>query len=210
MPKRGRAMSDKTTARSPRERKLAAITLALAVFAVAAWALRGGMDRLDYLDRHIAQLEQEIVNLNAQRIEAESAGAVFAALEEGYVSSLSSEELHDALRREIFRLALRDPDSQPPRGPSAMGSQFLVQIPSLDQGQVKREGEGFREYSIRVRIPGSTLANLTTFLDRLHSSPQLLRVDYLELTRPPRGRNVAAVIEVTRMVLDRPAEPQLF
>jgi len=78
-----------------------------------------------------------------------------------------------------------------------------VRIPTLQEGQLT-QGEGHREYQIRFQIPAAGLNYLLSFLQRIEESNQLLRIDNLDIGRPPDGTGVQALIQITRTVLDNP------
>ncbi len=191
---------------SAREQKLAMATagvMVLALLSGVAWHATGV---LGGLDSRIGQLEQNLLNMvqqDARRVGVDRAFLKVAAV---HSSDWSEQEIHDRLRREVYRLALTDPPSEDSEIGSTNVSKrdYMVQIPRLREGTLKEEGDGYREYQISLRLPGTDFRNVLTFLERLQSSRQMLRIDSLELARAPQETAVEASIDVTRTVVDNP------
>ncbi len=187
---------------SKRERFLAVLAAWVVIFTLILIGIGFYSDYRDGLDLRIRSLEQEIVNLHIQDTQRDAVAAAFRAVAEERSTDLSVAEIHDLLRREIFRLALRNPEATNVEDKQLNRSDYLVWIPSLREGALSEAGEDYREYQIRIRIPATTIAPLLEFLARIQTSPQLLRIDTLEITRSPHSTSVAAYLEVTRTVIN--------
>ena len=194
-------MSKVPASLSLRERRLAALTVF--VLTGAAFVLSGlrAYDHVASLDGKIAQLEQELLNLTQQSAQRSSVEAAYLEVVEAHSSEMTKEEIHDNLRREIFSLAR----TTVPGKEGAPDRQInLVKIPTLREGLLKEEGEGYREYQIRFRIPSTGVRNLMRFLQRIETSSQILRIDGLDMGRAPGSTKLHATLIITRTVLDSP------
>jgi hypothetical protein len=183
-----------------RERRL--LTLTATVLGAAAIVLGGrqAIGSIRELNRQIADREQEIENLTQQNVQATAINAAYDRVVKEHSSALTIAEIHDALRREIFALTqveLPAKDDKPAR------TMQLVRIPTLQEGQLT-QGVGHREYQIRFQIPAAGLDQTLSFLERIEASEQLLRIDVLDLARPPDSKGVSALLQITRTVLDNP------
>lgn len=194
-------MSKKTSTLSAREQRLLGLTVALVASVVFLGIGYKGYDYLNILNRQIANSEQELLNLHEQTLQSRSVDAAFQQVVSEHSTGQSKEEIHDSLRREIYRLALKDPNTPESEQGTNESSKYLVQIPTLREGVLREEGEGYREYQIRFRIPSCTLETALEFLKRLEQSNQLLRIDTFELSRPHLTSEISLTIEVTRTVL---------
>ncbi len=194
-------MSKNTATLSVRERRLLGLTVALVGSVIVLGIGYKGYDYLRILNRQIANSEQELLNLHEQTLQSRSVDAAFQQVVSEHSTGQSKEEIHDSLRREIYRLALKDPDTPESEQEKSESSKYLVQIPTLREGVLREEGEGYREYQIRFRIPSCTLETGLEFLKRLEQSNQLLRIDTFELSRPHLTSDISLTIEVTRTVL---------
>ena len=187
---------------NPRERRLAVATISVLVGAsVFVMGFRAD-GHLRALDAQIDQLEQELRTLTRQNAQFGAVETAYRAVVAGHSSELTKEEIHDNLRREIFELAktqVPGKDGGPPR------EVMLVRIPTLREGTLKEDGEGYREYQIEFRIPSTRIGNLMRFLRGIETSSQLLRVDRFDLMRAPDSTSVQVSLEITRTVLDSPA-----
>lgn len=183
-----------------RERGL--LMTAVAVIAAAAVVFGGisAMKGVRALDNQIAEREFEIESLTQQNVQADAVNAAYSRVVKQHSSSSTVAEIHDALRREIFRLKEVD---LPPVADKPARKMNLVRIPVLQEGQLT-QGKGHRDYQIRFQIPGAKLDYLLAFLERIEESEQLLRIDNLEIARAPEGTGVEASLEITRTVLDSP------
>ena len=191
-----------------RERTLAVTVIALAALFALFIVAQRGMRQLHEADARIDLLEQELVILHEHLAQSALVEEAFRAVAVDHSTRLTKPEIHDHLRREIYRLAQRRP-AEPGTPILATGkgsSDALVHIPVLREGIMNEEGDGYREYQIAFRIPSATIDDLVLFMERIRTSDQLLRVDALELARAPHGRNLSAMLEVTRTVLERPAD----
>ncbi|MCH7910744.1 MAG: hypothetical protein IIB38_14155 [Candidatus Hydrogenedentes bacterium] len=191
-----------------RERTLAATVVALAALFSSFVVAQRGMRQLHEAEARIDLLEQELVILHEHLAQSALVEEAFRAVAVDHSTRLTKPEIHDHLRREIYRLAQRRPPEPgtPVLATGRDSSDALVHIPVLREGIMSEEGDGYREYQIAFRIPSATIENIVLFMERIRTSDQLLRVDALELARAPHGRNLSAMLEVTRTVLERPAD----
>lgn len=188
---------------SARERRLALITGGLVAVSVILLSARAALSHLDDQAYQIAQLEQHLVNLMEQDSRRFSVEQAFSRVAAQHSSEWTEEEIHDRLRREIYRLALKEPHEPgqvPPGGLTRRD--YMVVVPVLREGTLTEEGDGYREYQIRFQVATSGLADVVRFLERLELSDQSLRIDELELTRAPSGQFVNTSLTVTRTVVD--------
>jgi hypothetical protein len=191
---------------NPRERNLLLITAAVVSIAVLGYSGIQGKNRIARLDGQISTLEQDVLSLNQLLLQKDIVDNTFKTVVSEHSTNSSVEEIHDSLRREIFRLALARPEIPALEQPVNPNLKYLVQIPRLQEGQLKEEGEGYREYQISLRIPAGTLLNVLMFMRRLEESSMLLSIDSFEITRHPSKVMVSVSLEVTRTVLDNPEE----
>lgn len=189
---------DKLTAR---ERRLFGITVSVVLFAVAAWGVRAALANLRELDERIAGLEFELDTLQQQFVQRGAVDAAYNAVVSEHSSNLTTSEIHDHLRRAIYALSQV---TFPPRDGKPARTVQLVQIPTIDKGELKQD-EGHREYRIRIDIPSASLNLLLTFIGRIETSDQLLRIDRLDIGRIPGTQTVHASMDITRTVLDDPS-----
>lgn len=185
---------------SARERKLALLTLGVMGVAALTVLMVGAVRSITGLEDDMARLEQELRNLAQQNAQRSSVEVAYRSVVQEHSSELSKQQIHDGLRREIFRLAevvMPPKEGQPGRRTA------LVRIPTLREGQLDDRGEGYREYRIQFRIPSTRINNLMRFLERVEGS-RVLRVDAVDLMRAPDSNNVQANLEITRTVLDSP------
>lgn len=188
---------------NPRERRLAGITAGLIAVAAVFLLGRQAVLNLSRLQADVAQAEQELENLTRQYVQRGAVDAAYRRVVKQHSSELTKQEIHDNLRREIYRLAT----VQVPGGKGG-GTRQLVRIPRLPGGQLNERGEGFREYAIRFNIPAVHIVGLVQFLERVEASEQFLRIDTLEIRRRARTPVVEATVGITRTVLDDPDAPQ--
>jgi hypothetical protein len=187
-------MSSLMSSLSTREQRLMVITIILVLSFAVAGALYTGYGHLHELDRRIANAEQEIVNLYEQTLQKRSVDAAFNNVVAEHSTGQTKAEIHDSLRREIYRLALKDP-MVPAK------EDYFISIPTLPEGVLREDGEGYKEYQIRFRVPRTTLVDALEFLKRLEQSNLLLRIDTFEMSRRHMYRDISLTIEVTRTVL---------
>lgn len=189
---------------SARERSLLSVTLVVVALAFLGLLGLKGKNRIDDLDQRIARHELEVLNLNQLILQKDIVDGAFRTVVSEHSTTSSVEEIHDSLRREIFRLALANPDLPDAQQPANPQLKYLVQIPRLQEGNLKEEGEGYREYQISLRIPAGTFLNVLMFMRRLEESSMLLSIDSFEITRHPSKVLVSVSLEVTRTVLQNP------
>lgn len=185
---------------NPRERRLLAATSSIILIGALLLLGRTAIATVLDLDDRIADRELEIENLAQQNAQADAVNAAYARVVTEHSSELTMAEIHDALRREIFRLTQVE---FPATVDKPARTLQLVRIPTLQEGTLT-EGVGHREYQIRFQIPGANLDFLLAFLERIEESEQLLRIDNVEIGRPPQATSVSAVMQITRVVLDNP------
>jgi hypothetical protein len=185
---------------SARERRLFVVTFSVVLVAVAFLVVRGALANLRELDDRIANLEFELEQLHEQYLQRAIVDEAYESVVTVHSSRLTAAEIHDNLRREIYALTQVNypgKDGKPPR------TVQIVRIPTIDEGELK-QGEGHREYRVRIDIPSARLAALLNFIGKVEMSDQLLRIDRLDIGRLPGGQTVHASLDITRTVLDNP------
>jgi len=190
---------------APRERRLAMLTAgAVALFlVVTVW--NTVTNRLRELDVRAGALADTLLNYRQQIARRAAVESAYAKIAAQHSSQWSEAEIHDRLRQEIYRLARKIPQDldetgKPLNVPNEMGN--LVEIPSLGKGEMTEGGRGYRQYLLNLRIPQTNIVDLVSFLERLQSSPQSLRIDRLEISRNPDSSVISAIIDITRTVAD--------
>lgn len=186
---------------SAREKRLAALVLLVLVGAGSLLLALKARNHIASLDSKMVQLEQELLNLTQQNAQRSAVEAAYRKVVATHSSEMTKAEIHDNLRREIFSLAKRTVKGKKGRPDRQVD---LVKIPTLREGTLKEEGEGYREYQVQVRILSTTLPDLLLFLQRIETSTQILRIDGLDLGRSPESTRVHATLVITRTVLDNP------
>jgi len=198
---------------SKRERKLAAGVALFAVAFVVLSGARAAFNSIERLDRRIDQLQDDVRNYHYQVARRQVVEEQFSRVAAQHSSAWSAPEIQDRLRQEIYRLAREVPPPLDDRGIPIMtgnSSANLVEIPSLGQGNLRDGADDYREYSIRLDLPPVEFPRLLAFLQRLQGSPQSLRIDGLELLRPPHEHRVAARrIDLTRTIVAGSASPDV-
>jgi hypothetical protein len=187
---------------SGRERRLAGGVGLAAIVGLVYVILIQALGYLGALDEKIRAIEEDLLDAGHNAARSETMDALFSEIAAQHSSDWTQEEVHDRLRQEIYRLAQQIP---PPPGSTAPAGPALVQIPSLPQGRLEDSGAGYREYKIAFSIQPADIGSILQFLARLQQSPQVLRMDGLELTRLPETGILTAAIEVTRTVVDSPS-----
>ena len=189
---------------NPREKFLALTTSGLALFFLVALIALRVSSRLDQLDNRIVQLEQELHNLTQQEAMSLSAVEKFSEMASEHSSTWTAEEIRDRLLREIYRLALHKPHDPDVDVTEVVYSpkDYMVKIPELRRGELSNEGQGYREYQIELRLPPADLENVLTFMERLQTSRQSLRIDAVTLSRGASGTKVDADFIITRIIVD--------
>lgn len=193
-------MSNPLERMNPRERLLLAVTASVIALGALLLVGRTAMATVRELNDSIGQRELEIENLSRQYAQADAVNEAYARVVKVHSSELTMAEIHDALRREIFELTQIDVAA---KGDQPARRVQFIRIPTLQEGTLT-EGDGHRQYQIRFQIPSASLEALLIFLERIEQSDQLLRVDTIEIGRPPQRESVSAVLQITRVVLDNP------
>lgn len=190
---------------SERERKLVIITSCLSALLFCAWAGLRATNTLNDLNSNIVRLEQELENLTQQQALGASVQSAFQEVESAHSSDWTEQQISDRLRREIYRLALKKPYSPDQSVATASVSSqtaYMVRIPVLREGTLTEFDDGYREYQVPIQIPKTTLRRLLQFIERIQKSPQMLRVDSLQIARPPTGTSIKVTMDVTRTVVN--------
>lgn len=192
---------------NPREKFLALTTSGLALFFLVTLIGLRVSNRLDQLDSRIVQLEQELHNLTEQEALSLSAVEKFSEMASEHSSTWTAEEIRDRLLREIYRLALYKPHApEIDTADMVFGPRdYMVKIPELRRGELS-ERQGYREYQIELRLPPADLENILTFMERLQTSRQSLRIDAVTLSRGASGTKVDADFIITRIIVDTHGE----
>ncbi|MDP7638893.1 MAG: hypothetical protein QGG73_04145 [Candidatus Hydrogenedentes bacterium] len=189
---------------SERERSLALTTLGLTSLILAVLIGTRAVARIADLDDRIADLERSLYNLAEQDARGASIQQAFHEVAAEHSSKWTEQEIHRRLDLEILRLALKDPyppGTEPPEGSMARQNR-MVEIPTLREGTLNTEGDGYREYTLPIKVSPAEPEQLFRFIERLQSSRQFLRINSLELTRPFNRTAISANLEVTRTVVD--------
>lgn len=186
---------------NPRERRLAIGVVCLLAIGVATTVAKRASDRLRDLDGTIQQSQSILIEYTQLVARSQSVDEAYRRIASQHSSAWSEAEIHDRIRQEVYRQAMRTP---PPEGVpfSPSDSEELVSIPTLQQGTLRTDPRGFREYQLNLAIPPAPVENLFAFLERLQGSAQSLRIDRLELFRDPMLEDVTAIIDITRTVVD--------
>lgn len=187
---------------SARERRLGVLAAILVGISLGYLAYVQATDRLATMDATIDGLEYDLEYYTEQMQVLEEVDRAYAAVASEHSSKWTQEEIHDRLRREIARLSLMDPPAPGAQVSLTGGGTRLVDIRQMPQGSLSSSDAGYREYQITIRTQPTAIQNVTAFLERLHKSPQALRIASLELTRPPANNTVTARINVIRTVID--------
>lgn len=188
---------------SSREQRLLLLTVSVLTLALAYLVFLRASDRIAVLDAAIDGLEEDLVFYSEQVQLLSEVDAAYRDIATQHSSAWTQEEIHDRLRREIARLSMREIPPGDSEVPLAGGAgQRLVEIREMPMGTLIASDDGYREYQIEFRIQPTSIQNITTFLERLHRSPQALRIQTLTLTRQPNSPAVAARMHVIRSVVD--------
>ncbi|MCC6698048.1 MAG: hypothetical protein IT365_20670 [Candidatus Hydrogenedentes bacterium] len=188
---------------SPSEKRLAIIAGLCLGAAILYIGYIRAMDRLEAMDATIDSLQQQLLTYSELVQQADSVNAAFDAMAQQHSSQWTQEEIHDSLRREIARLAMRNvPPPGSPAPASTDPAAMLVSIPQMPMGTLMDSEEGYRSYQINFKTEAAPIQNITTFLERLQRSDQALRVESLEIIRQPLAGVATANIRVTRTIID--------
>lgn len=184
---------------SMRERGLAVAVAVLLVAGLGYIIVTSAMDHLERQEAEIDRLEQQLINFSRQMERRSRVDAAFDLIATQHSSEWTGEEIYDRLGSEIYRLARQDPGE-----PGSAGSgPDIVPIPQLPPGELERNPEGYRSYTVEFQTGDTSVDNLTAFLRRLEESTQALRIEALDIRRPPDRLGVAqASIRVNRTVVD--------
>lgn len=184
---------------SQRERRLAVITVALLLVFLVVFATGRARTTIRLLDHQIDNAEQTLENLKQLEARGKSVEDAYAKVAAEHSSAWNKAEIANRLRMEIYHQAMADPAA--PLGSSGN----LFEIPSLNEGTLKENPDrDYREYQLSINIPMADMSSLIEFVARLQRSPQALRVDGLEISRPPEAPYLGAVVDVTRIVCAGP------
>ena len=186
---------------NPRERTLLSITIFVCSIALIAGVFLKVYSSIKNLDTQILNAEQELVNLQTQYLHQNSIDKAYQKVLTSHTTAQSKEEIHDSLRREIYRLALRNPEAVASPTKLSTKNKYLIQIPELKEGLLSDEGDGYQEYQIHFRIPSCTLDVALEYLKRLETSHLILRIDSLEITRSHTTSNISMTIGITRTII---------
>ena len=187
---------------SAREQALLRVTLVIVGLALLASTFILGYSRLNTMDREIANAELEVVNLYTQHLHQDSVDKAYARVISSHATAQSKEEIHDSLRREIYRLALKKPNAPATNAKLSNNNKYLLQIPELKEGLFHEKGKGYQEYQVRFRVPSAPLPIALEYIKRLENSSLLLRIDSLEISRSHTSADLVGMdIEITRTVL---------
>ena len=181
---------------SQRERILALTVAGLLLAGLVMLTTTRALSRVSELDSEIDRLEQDLLKYKTLEARGVSVDRAFAEVAAQHSSAWTKAEIHNMLRKEMYRLAAEDPDAPPGT------SEALVEIPALGQGSLKEGGAGYREYQLAIRLPLTDVYSLVIFMVRLMQSPQSLRIDEVEISRSPESTFIRATIVVTRTIVD--------
>lgn len=189
---------------NPRERALAGLTGALLAAGLAYGVVVPAQRYLQYLDEEIVAYEQQLTNDAMLMERAPAVDKAFAAIAAEHGSELTKYEIHDGLRKEIFRLTMRDmPATADAMTGTAAAGQQILQFIELPEGTLTEGEEGYREYAIEFTTRPGTLSDHMLFLRRIQDSPMSLRVTRFDMVRAPEANAlVSAVIGLARTVVD--------
>ncbi len=184
---------------NPRERLLMGIVAAMVFGALGYAMFTSAMETLDNQLAAIDRLEVRLINYSRQFARQEPVDAAFSQISSQHSVAWTAEEIQDRLGSEIYRLARQNPGEP---GSAGSGS-FIVEIPSLPAGDLESFEGGYREYTLEFKTGRVHIDHLLTFLRRLAESPQALRIEAIDIQRPPESANqCVAVIRVKRTVVD--------
>lgn len=202
-------MNDYWKSLSERERKLVLLTSGLSLVFMCAWIVVQAVTTFSDLNSDVVRLEKELENLTHQQALGAGVQSAFKQVEAAHSSDWTEQQISDRLRREIYRLALKkpySPDQSVATASASSDSAYMVRIPVLRAGTLTEFEDGYREYQVPIQIPKTKLRDLLVFIERLQKSPQMLRVDSLQISRPPKGTIIKVSMDVTRTVVNTSAE----
>lgn len=193
-----------------RERVLTAVTLALGLVFLAWFIVVSAQRQMEGLHAEVDRLQERVVTASFQIARKQQVEAEYARVAAQHSSAWDKYEVYERLRQEIFRLAQKvppplDESGVPVKASSESGA--LVEIPELRQGVMTENEGGYREYKLSFRIPTVELTDLFNFLERLRESPQSLRIDGLTFARDWNSTQVAAEVELTRIIVNNDQAP---
>jgi len=177
------------------------------IFCIVAFTInmiyRSVTDYIQELDNSVNRLQQDLINYHHQLALKQVVDTEYAQVALQHSSKWTEAEIHDRLRQELYRLAQKyppelDEDGIPIRTVTETGS--LVKIPSLQQGVLRNVDQNYREYTINLKIPYADFISVISFMQRLLTSPQSLRIDNLDLRRSPFDEKINAEMDITRII----------
>lgn len=182
-----------------RERRLAFVTALVIAGALVYTVFNRTMESLELLDQRVADLELQLELAQIRMVQRNAVEQAFADIAAEHSSAWSEQEIRDRLKEEIYTLSKA---TMSPVGMSTAAGGTLVDIPMLAGGVLNEGGEGYRIFETTFQVRPTGIGNLVRFLQRVQESPQVLRVESLELQRNPANAEVEAVITVSRTVID--------
>jgi len=190
---------------SSRERTLVlAVSLLVPLFVVMLVA-RGAVLKVHDLDARIDGLQRQIVDYHFQIAQKQLVEAEYEKVATQHSSEWDEQTISDRMRAEIRRLARKFPPPLDDTGmPVTTENEHgdLVEFPGLGEGTLST-GEGYREYTLRLSLNQDDLNDVIHYVERIQNSPQSLRIDDLELYRPPMTTLASVNLAITRTVVDR-------
>ncbi len=188
---------------SQREQLLIVGTVIVVILFTVNIIYRSTINYIDELENTIDKLQQDLLNYTHQLAVKQTVETEYAQVARQHSSKWTEAEIHDRLRQELYRLAQKYPpelneEGIPIKTTTSTGS--LVEIPSLQQGILRTTDKNYREYTINLKLPASDFTSLISFLQRLQSSPQSLRIDNIDLRRHPLEEKVSADMDITRII----------
>jgi len=184
---------------SAREKALGlAVALMLGV-GLAYLLISSALQHLERQEAMIDHYEQQLINYSRHMERRSRVDSAFGQIAAQHSSEWSGEEIYDRLGSEIYRLARQDPGDpgSPGTGPE------IVPIPQLPPGELQTNPEGYRSYTVEFKTGETTIQHIAAFLRRLEESPQALRIEALDIRRPPDKLEAGqATIRVNRTVVD--------
>jgi len=173
--------------------------------------VRGAVTDVKELDARIDGLQRKIVDYHFQIAQKQLVEAEYRKVASQHSSEWDEQTISDRMRAEIRRLARKFPPPLDENGmPVTTENEHgdLVELPGLEEGTLS-VGDGFREYTLRLSLPQDDLNDVINFLERIQNSPQSLRIDDLEMYRPPMTTLVNTGLTITRTVVDRDVSQNL-
>lgn len=196
---------------NPRERRLALTVLALVPLFALLLAARSAVGYVQRLDSTIGRLQSEIVDYNLKISKQDQVEKQYKDIAAQHSSAWSEAEILDRLKAELFRLAQKLPPELDEYGvpvttiDQAFGQ--LVSDPAVTPGALRETGEGYKEFAVSLRLERDDLRDIIDYLERLQNSPQMLRIDRLDLSRIHTEPVAEGEIDITRTVVTGSVAP---